>query len=173
VKLWKVLSALCNEDDLFKNALKIILIGQTDYSVFESLIEFNLFNQAEKIDYLPHELAMAAAANAAVLLLPLNNTPNVQGIIPGKLFEYLALQRPILCIGPPEGDSAKIILESKAGMVAGFNDEEGMKSAIKKLYDDFNSGASGNSVPSAEINQHSRKKLSGDIASLLSEISTE
>ena len=113
---------------------------------------------------------MEIAANASVLLLPLNNTPNVDGIIPGKLFEYLALQRPILCIGPAGGDSAKIILDCKAGIVAGFEDMTGIKSSINKLYGEFISGDALEFVQQANIDQHSRKKLAGDIASLLNEI---
>lgn len=170
VNLWKALSELCKEDISFKNKLKIIFIGQTDYSVFESLKELNLSNHAEKIDYLPHHQAMEIAANASVLLLPLNNTPNVDGIIPGKLFEYLALQRPILCIGPERGDSAKIILDCKAGIVTGFEDMTGIKSSIKKLYGEFISDDAIKVSQQANIDQHSRKKLAGDIASLLNEI---
>ena len=35
--LWKALSELCEEDQLFKSMLRIIFIGQTDYAVFESV----------------------------------------------------------------------------------------------------------------------------------------
>jgi glycosyltransferase involved in cell wall biosynthesis len=170
VILWKALSEFCLEDDRFESKLKITFIGQTDYSVFESLKEFNLSGHAEKIDYLPHQQAMELAANASVLLLPLNNTPNVDGIIPGKLFEYLALQRPILCIGPEGGDSAKIILDCKAGIIAGFEDMAGIKSSINKLYGEFISDDAIKVSQQANIDQHSRKKLAGDIASLLNEI---
>ncbi len=115
--LWQALAEFCSENKDFKQQLKILLIGQTDHTVVESIRKYGLDHQTEKISYLPHKEAMERAANAAVLLLPLNNTPNVDGIIPGKLFEYLALHRPILCIGPENGDSARIILDCKAGYV--------------------------------------------------------
>jgi len=171
VNLWKALADLCREDENFKSKLKVTFIGQTDYSVFESIKENKLEDQSEKIDYLPHKLAMERAANAAVLMLPLNNTPNADGIIPGKLFEYLALQRPILCIGPEKGDSAKIIRDCKAGIVIGFEDEQRMKTSIKSLYGEFISDDLKVTSGLDNMNKHSRKKLAGDIAYLLDEIS--
>ena len=113
---------------------------------------------------------MEMAGNAGILLLPLNNTPNVDGIIPGKLFEYLALQRPILCIGPENGDSAKIISDSKAGSVVGFENSEQMKITVQNLFRNFTSGDLRLTSDSNDINKHSRKKLAGDIAILLDEI---
>ncbi len=168
--LWKALSGLCRENEALKKDLKINFIGQTDYSVFESLGKYDLTDHAEKIDYLPHQKAMEISANAVVLLLPLNNTPNVDGIIPGKLFEYLALQRPILCIGPEDGDSAKIIRECNTGLTAGFEDEERIKTSVKKFYDEFISDEVNINSGQINIHRHSRKKLAGDIAALLNEI---
>ena len=51
VNLWKALSELCKEDDRFESKLKITFIGQTDYSVFESIKESNLEDHVQKIDY--------------------------------------------------------------------------------------------------------------------------
>jgi hypothetical protein len=63
----------------------------------------NSCNCTEFIEYLPHEEALGLAAKSSALLLLLNNTPNKMGIIPGKTFEYLALRKPIICIGPTNG----------------------------------------------------------------------
>jgi glycosyltransferase involved in cell wall biosynthesis len=167
VNLWKALSEICQEDDRFKRKLKITFIGQTDYSVFESIKENKLDDQIEKIDYLPHQQAMELAANATVLLLPLNNTPNVDGIIPGKLFEYLALQRPILCVGPEEGDSAKIIQECHAGVTVDFSNRELLKLSLKGYYDLFNSKSGVPQVKTSNLENYSRNKLTQRIVNFL------
>ncbi len=46
---------------------------------------------------------------ARVLLLPINDTPNSAGILPGKLYEYLSVGRPILAVGPCTGDVARVL----------------------------------------------------------------
>jgi glycosyltransferase involved in cell wall biosynthesis len=168
--LWKCLAQLVENDSGFGRDLRIRFIGQVDYKVFDDLIRFNLMNRTEKIEYLPHDETLRKAAESSVLLLLLNNTPNVNGIIPGKVFEYLALQRPILCIGPEGGDSARIIRDCKAGLIVGFEDVEGIKSSINNLYREFITGDAWKVSQQENFDHYSRKKLAGDIADLLYKI---
>ena len=170
VRLWEVLGELCQHNENFKNALKIIFVGQTDFTVFEALKKCKIDSFVKKIDYMPHQEVLQLAGNATVLLLPLNDTPNVSGIVPGKIFEYLALRRPILCIGPNDGDSAKIITQCQAGNIVGFNDKEATKSVVEKLFGNFISG-SNQQTTSPEIDKYSRKILTGKLSKLLNEIS--
>lgn len=64
---------------------------------------------------------------STVLLLLLNDTQDIMGRIPAKLFEYLAAKRPVLAIGNLQGDAAKIIHETGAGLVADFKDKQAIK----------------------------------------------
>ncbi len=130
VALWKVLKELVLENPFFRENLKIRLIGKTDFSVTEHLKMNGLMDFTEKQDYLPHDQALAEAGQSALLLLALNNTPNVMGIAPGKLYEYLALKRPILCIGPEPGDAASIISETQSGYTANFDNENKMRDIL-------------------------------------------
>jgi glycosyltransferase involved in cell wall biosynthesis len=52
--------------------------------------------------YLPHDEALRQAATCAMLLLVIPKVADNGGIVTGKIYEYLALQRPILGIGPVE-----------------------------------------------------------------------
>ncbi len=131
--LWETLNEMIQEDTVFGENLKISFVGQTDFSVFESIENNKLTKWVEQINYKPHDELMEFANSASVLLLPLNNTPNVSGVVPGKLFEYLALDRPIFCIGPDNGDSAKIIEECNAGIISNFDDKEKMKLALQNF----------------------------------------
>ena len=171
INFWEALSELIKENKKLTKDLKITFIGQTDYSVFESLKKYSLDNYAEKADYKPHDELMNIAGTARILLLPLNDTPNVYGIIPGKLFEYIALKIPILCIGPENGDSAKIINECNAGIVADFEDKEKIKTALQGFYKEFIDGRLSYSTVDNNRLKYSRKKLTKDIADILNVIS--
>lgn len=168
--LWRVLNELAKEDPDFAAHLKITFIGQTDYSVFEALERNELTAYVEKVEYKPHDELMIRAGLASVLLLPLNNTPNVNGIIPGKLFEYLALNKPIFCIGPDKGDSATIIKECNAGIIASFDDADKMRSEILDLYKNYKAGTTPFTVKAEIKNKYSRKELTGSMVDILNEM---
>lgn len=168
--LWKIIAKLVNENIELRNDIQIRFIGKTDISVFESLDKYGLEEFTEKIEYIPHDKALQLSADSAVLLLLINNTPNALGIIPGKVFEYLASGRPILCIGPNEGDSSKIINETNAGIVVDFNDEINLQNAILKLYENYRNGKFAKHLD--KIDKFSRKNLTGDIAQILNEITS-
>jgi glycosyltransferase involved in cell wall biosynthesis len=102
-------------------------------------------------------------------LLLINDTPNAKVILPGKFFEYMAARRPILCIGPRDGDAAEVILETNAGYVSEKDDKESIRKAINELYSRFRTGK--NIVDSKGIARFSRESLTGRMAECLSVIS--
>ncbi|MFI5135621.1 MAG: glycosyltransferase, partial [Chitinophagales bacterium] len=166
--LWVALGELCREDENFKRELVIRLVGKNDLSVYEGIEENGLTPNLERIDYVPHAEIASIQQRSHVLLLPINDTPNVMGIIPGKIFEYLAAQRPILVIGKEDGDSARIVRESNTGIVCDFNDKPKMKSEIAKLFSEWKRG---NLQTNGEgVTQYSRKKLAGKFAELFDEL---
>ena len=119
---------------------------------------------------MPHEEVISVMSKSQLLLLAINDTPNVAGVIPGKLFEYMAVKRPILAVGPPEADAGKIIIESKTGEVINFKDHEGLKKAILFYYNSYL--AKNLSISSTEsIDKYSRKNLAENYVLLLNEIS--
>jgi glycosyltransferase involved in cell wall biosynthesis len=63
----------------------------------------------------PHKQLVGLYGNAAMFLLVLNGYKDAEGYLPGKLFEYLATGLPVLGVGPPEGDAAKLMSESGVG----------------------------------------------------------
>ena len=83
---WKALGKAVREVPEMKSALKIRLVGKTDFSVFESVRENGLDAFVEKVEYIPHSEIISFVCSSPILLLPFNDTPNVMGIIPGKLF---------------------------------------------------------------------------------------
>jgi glycosyltransferase involved in cell wall biosynthesis len=166
--LWEVLAEICSENKVFSDDLRLRFIGKCDVSLFQSLEKYRLLSLTEKIEYMPHNEVLKESAGSQVLLLLLNNTPNVMGIIPGKIFEYLATRRPILCIGPTNGDSARIIREAHAGITCDFNDKISIRNALLELYDRYKQGALRDQE--GKIDAFSRKALTGKISSILNEL---
>ena len=110
--------------------------------------------QTEFISYVSHKEAIAYMRASDALLLFIPNVPNNEGILTGKLFEYLASRRKILLFGPENGDAMKLITECGAGSLYTEN-----LCLDKFLSQDY----SGND----NVKQYSRRALAQKIASLL------
>ena len=164
--LWKALHELAESHGEFKDNLQINLVGKVDYAVIESVRENNLENHLFRFEYVPHDQITEQYAQSDILLLLLNNTPNIKGIVTGKLFEYIASQKPVLCIGSGSGDAARIIQETKSGQAFDFEDIEGIKEFITFI---FQSDKKTNlNRPKLElINKYSRKELTRDLSKVI------
>ena len=134
--LWQVLEEICDTNFEFKKDLKIKLIGKIDAVVLDDL---NVFDNdiVECIPYVNHQEVVKYQSSSQILLLCINNVPSAKGIVTGKIFEYLQAKRPILAIGPEEGDAAKIITDTNAGVIIDFDNKVKLKEQLLLLYQKF------------------------------------
>ena len=117
-----------------------------------------------KVDYVPHDEVLAYTRSSQLLLLMVNDVPNVMGHIPGKTYEYIGSGRPILAIGPENADFARVINETQTGVVCGFTDKTKMKKQPKRINTAFKRGTK---VPPTGIDRFSRKTATGQMAAEL------
>lgn len=118
---------------LSQNALKnveIRLIGSIDQDIYEKICAIGLRKWIKHYPYIEHAKISQYQTESDVLILFINNTINGKGILTGKLFEYLASKRPILCIAPFDSDAEQIIDDTQSGQVFNFEDVEGIKNFI-------------------------------------------
>lgn len=168
--LWPVLEKLVNNNPKFAEKLRIKLIGPVDRSIFKAIEAHALQENLVHIKNLPHHEVIAHLQSAAVLLLPLNDTPNISGVVPGKLFEYLGAERPILCIGKTDGDAARILREANAGAIIDFKDSPKMQTVLENYFQQFQDGRL--KVESSNYRKYGRDKLAGEICKVLDEITS-
>ncbi|MGC9472202.1 MAG: glycosyltransferase [Bacteroidales bacterium] len=162
---WKVLSKFVQENHAFKNHLKIRFIGKTDITVRASIREHGLESYVELSLPVPHEQVFTLLKQSRLLLLPVNRTPNASSILTGKLFEYLAAGRPILGIGPEEGEMARILEETGAGRMCHWDRPECIRSFLEKLFEQYLAGQ----PPAGPVNtgKYSRVELTRKLAEIL------
>lgn len=162
--LWKVLAEISSENKEFSNDLQLKLIGKVAKEVDEELSKYQ-FKNIEKVDYVPHKEVKKYQRKSQVLLLAINQVPSAKMIITGKIFEYLQAKRPILAIGPKDGDLAEILQQTNSGTIVDFNDEEKAKSVILELYQHYKN--ENLSVNSKNIEQYHRKSLTKELVEIL------
>lgn len=167
---WKVIKNIADENADFKNDILLKFYGKYDVSAVEYMNKYDLGFCTGFYEYVPHNEIIKVQYSSQVLYLSVNDTPNVKGIMTGKVFEYMAVKRPILCIGPNNGDAAEIINSTKSGFVSEFLDEVTLKQNILKLYYNYKNNI--HFEGGVGLEQFTRKGLTKQLATFLNEIAT-
>jgi glycosyltransferase involved in cell wall biosynthesis len=100
-------------------------------------------------------LALQRDSEALLLLIP-EAGGRGKGVLSGKVFEYVAVARPILAVVPPDGAAAELIRETRAGVVAPPEDVEAIRSALQGLHERWRSDG----LPDVELDDDWRDRLS-------------
>jgi glycosyltransferase involved in cell wall biosynthesis len=80
-----------------------------------------------------HSLELQRDSEVLLLLIP-DAGGRGRGVLSGKVFEYLAAERPILAAVPPDGAAAQLIRDTGAGPVAAADDVAGLREALLDLH---------------------------------------
>lgn len=164
VPFMEAVASLCESNESFKQHVQIDFVGNVN-PVFESFVNNHslLKSVTTFTATLPHKEVIELYGRSTVLLLVLTGYKDAEGYMPGKLFEYVATGLPILGIGPEEGDAAKLLQESKAGVMVESNDSGMILSSLLKLYHDWQKGVP--DLKNLSMN-YSRKAITGQLVEL-------
>jgi hypothetical protein len=119
--------------------LRVSFIGARE-SENEVLGDASLSGVVSFEDNIPHADCVARERESHILLLIKHDDERYNGLIPGKLFEYIGARRPILALAPP-GEAADIVSGLSRGEVAHPGDAEGVASAIAGMHAAWKDGS--------------------------------
>jgi hypothetical protein len=163
--LWQALKELVSKNTDFKNDFRLKLIGATSQEVLDTISEFKLNDYVQNLGYVSHQEAVAHQRKSQVLLLIEIDSKNTQSIIPGKLFEYMVSERPILAIGPKDSDFAEIISETNTGVFFRYDEKEKLKNQLLDYYLEFKTKKL--NITPVGLQKYSRLKLTEHLARLI------
>ena len=186
--LWQALAEKCQSDPDFDKLLRVRLVGKTDKEIIDSINAAGLGKHLINLGYQDHNIAVREQKNASLLILPLRKEPEYRATLPGKLFEYLASMNPILGIGQTDGAMARIVNQTGAGVVFGWEDKASVTAYLNLCWKRFNAADDDEDIQvehsgetelkevladndkSDAIRQFSRKALTARMADLLNSI---
>jgi glycosyltransferase involved in cell wall biosynthesis len=163
------LSALAStEDDVVAR-----FVGGLRSADSEFAAELGLGERVEEIPHVPRRSALELQRDSEALLLLLPEAGGRGRTVPsGKIFEYLAAERPILAAVPPDGVAAELVRQADAGVVVAPDDVAALTAAIEGLRARWKKGALVNGSLSDELKERlSRRTRSREFADLLREVS--
>ena len=135
--LWDALARLRAEGRA--DGVRVRLVGLVVPEVLASAEAAGV--PVEHVPYVPHAQAVREMASASALLLSVDPTRLDDGIITGKLYEYLASGRPVVGLGPPGGDAAALLAETGGGTMVPRGDADGIARELGRLVDAWRAGA--------------------------------
>lgn len=163
--LWECLSELLSEIPEFAIHFELKLIGTVSQEILETIQNYKLDKYHNNLGYVSHEEAVLQQRKSQVLLLIEINSPDTKSIIPGKLFEYMVSERPIIAIGPNGSDFAEIITNTNTGVFVNYDEKEKLKNIIINYYHQYLEGKLQSHA--VGLQQYSRKNLTEKLSHII------
>ena len=145
-------------------------IGRFGSEVREMLERSSIHDSIEVISYLPHNESVEALLRSDALLLIVDEADGSDEIVPGKVFEYIGAQRPIMALAP-EGAIAGILRETRSGLVAPNQDIPAIQAAFIECYDNFLYHKPSFEQDREAVKQYDRREITRQLAALLDALS--
>ena len=163
--LWRVLNDLMKENEDFRKNFILKFVGRIDDRILDEITNSELNDSVKNLGYLSHSEANLEMQNSDLLLITNFSEDKSKGIIPGKIFEYLATKKQIISFGPKESDVKRILEETHAGKHFSYDDSESLKAFILEKFNDWKSGNLSSNTEN--IDQFSRRNLTKKLAEIL------
>jgi len=163
--LWHVLANGTDWSDI-----RIVCVGNVDPGILAEAERLGVSSHIDLIPYVPHDQAVSYMKGADMLLLPVNRVENATGIVTGKIYEYLGVGRPILGLGEPDGEAARIISDTHAGMMFDYEDTRGLERFLEDSLAAWRAGSLRPGADPAAAQRFSRAEQARELAQLLDSV---
>jgi glycosyltransferase involved in cell wall biosynthesis len=140
--------------------------GEVSNGIEQNLLQVMPATRIIKHGYLPHQKALAQMSASDLLFNSLAEMPESKLLISGKLMEYLASGRPVLCLGDTSGDAANLLNKFERSAIFARNEAEKIAAFIKDIYLLWQKNENG-SIVRPGIEEYSRRAVTQKLATLI------
>ncbi|RIH64615.1 glycosyltransferase [Mariniphaga sediminis] len=165
-----LIQALSELPEDIRAKIKVRFIGRIPSNIIEEFDRAGLNKLLEVTGYVPHAKAIEFQFSSDALLLVIPDVKNNEGILTGKIFEYLASQKPILLVGPENGDAARIIRETKSGLVCDYKNHLKMKDGIIRFFQSKQLTIPEKNKLSDEVMMYTRENLTKELLTVINSL---
>jgi glycosyltransferase involved in cell wall biosynthesis len=143
-------------------ALKFV--GTVPGSIRLMLNDERMYYRSEFIEYCEHPEAIRHMMGSSLLLIIIPDHSSSRSILTGKIFEYMATEKPVLLLGPHDGDAAQLLVKCGYQGIFGYKDVEGIRDFILKVAEGRTVKRSGHHL------EYSRRALTVKLGEILDKI---
>ncbi len=166
VPLLESVARLIREGAIPREDVEVTFLGKIaleNVRLDRVITDLNLSGVVKLESPIPHADCLRRMAEASVLLIV---QPETDLQVPGKLFEYMFLRRPVLALAHP-GATADLVERHRLGRVADPESPEEIAEAVKDLYKDTKDGPGGFAVDSEVMERFDVRRTVKDLAAVL------
>jgi hypothetical protein len=145
---------------------RAIFLGPRESENDEAASALGLSDVASFRDTAPHAETLKIERSSHILVLIKHANPLYDGLVPGKLYEYIGVGRPILAVAP-EGEAAAIVRRHRRGEVVAHDDPAKIAGALAAMYAAYRAGTLDASYDLSPVADYRRDVLAGRLAERL------
>ena len=165
IHLWEAIDTKFKLDLVFADKFEFNFVGHISDQIKINLKAYSFFSKVNFIEQVPkHELDHYYVNSDVLLLIGI---PEVPGVLPAKIFEYLQFKKQIINISAKNSETEMLLNSVNGGLSANFDDQELVKSHVNDLFEFFKSGKI---VESETIESFSRQNLTKKLADILNQL---
>ena len=158
---------MCLDDQrIARDKIQVVLVGNLASKINDEIHQINLSDVIQITGYVPHQSSISYLLQSDLQLLIIGSLPGSQAIFTGKIFEYLASNKPILALAPP-GAACDLILEARAGEVVAPDDIDEIANQLCMFYTKWESGSLHLNSDLSVIQRYDRRLLTQQLAGIL------
>ena len=148
--------------------VQVKIVGEPDAFVQEIVSRLGLASVTSFTGFVPYSQSLAHQVESSMLLLILHGDKSNPGLMPGKLYEYLGARRPIMAIMPAEFEAARLIRETRAGVIMDRSDSAAIDRCLIESYAAHKSN-SAYSANECDLTPYERKQGAQKLADIFSD----
>lgn len=145
------------------------IVGSYGLEAPQLVEEWNLQDIVKLFSYTPHSQIIGYQIAADALVLVIGDGPRTEIVLTGKIFEYLAAEKPILA-AIPQSAAKNLLQEANISTIAASKDTAAIAKLLSDMFQQWQQGQL-RIVPNRPlIEQYSRRNLTGKLVDLFEEL---
>lgn len=166
----KAIKNLIDQNKIDRNRIKLSLSWCENAKEWSNyIVDLQLEDIVEFIGYVSHKESLQIAYRADILLLIVGPGEKNKAMYPGKLFEYLRLNKPILALSPKESVVDKLINNFGVGINIDFDDIDALEDAIAYFYKNWENSELSNLEITGKVEKFERRFLTKKLITIFNE----
>jgi glycosyltransferase involved in cell wall biosynthesis len=171
--LIKAIELFFKDNEETRKKLKLKFIGYMIDDYKQEIMNSTIKNNVEFLPYMPHKQCAMHMKSANINLLVLADKEESKGVFSGKIFDYIAAQRPILGIMPEGGVAANLIIDKEIGDSFNHGEYENVYKFINENYQMWLNGEESNTNAIEKCSEFNRKNLTKNLTAIFQEIESK